>query len=259
MPEPELRDVRAFWELHPVAASSVGYEPGSREFFDEYDRLREANEPVAFSYRLHEYTGFGGKRVLDVGCGNGYVLSHYARQGADTYGIDLTKTAVNLSRRRFELADLDGHFVVGSAEDLPYPSGSFDGVCSMGVLHHTPDTPRAVAELRRVLKAGGRLIVMFYHRNSAIYRRLQLRSRVARRPLQELVNEVDGVGNPKGDVYSRTELRSLLSGFADIECSVGLLHGLPVGRHRFPPKALLRPFASRWGWFLYAKARKPVE
>ena len=256
MPDASLRDVRAFWEGHPVAATSVGHEPGTPEFFAEYDRLREANEPIDFSYRLHEYRDFVGKRVLDVGCGNGYVLSRYAREGADTYGIDLTETAVGLSRRRFELSRLEGRFVVGSAEDLPFPSDAFDAVCSMGVLHHTPDTPRAVREIHRVLEPGGRLIVMFYHRNSAVYRRLQLRSRLARRPLQELVNEVDGVGNPKGDVYSRTELRALLAGFTDVELSVGLLQGLPVGRRRFPPEAVLRPFASRWGWFLYAKARK---
>jgi len=153
--------------------------------------------------------------------------------------------------------ELPGEFVVGSAEDLPFPSDAFDAVCSMGVLHHTPDTAGAVAEVKRVLKPGGRLIVMFYHRNSAVYRRLQLRSRLGRRPLQELVNEVDGVGNPKGDVYSRAELRALLAGFSDVECSVGLLQGLPIRGHRFPPQAALRPFASRWGWFLYAKARKP--
>jgi len=258
VPDASLRDVRAFWEGHPVAATSVAHEPGSPEFFEEYDRLREVNEPVDFSYRLHEFRDFVGKRVLDIGCGNGYVLSRFAREGAHATGIDLTKAAVDLSRRRFELMELSGQFVVGSAEELPFPTESFDAVTSMGVLHHTPDTSGAVAEVRRVLKPGGRLIVMFYHRNSAVYRRLQLRSRLRRRPLQELVNEVDGVGNPKGDVYSRAELRALLAGFTDVECSVGLLQGLPIKGRRFPPQSVLRPFESRWGWFLYAKGRKPA-
>jgi hypothetical protein len=111
--------------------------------------------------------------------------------------------------------------------------------------------------VHRVLRPGGRLIVMFYHRDSAVYRRLQLRARRTGRSLQTFVNEVDGVGNPKGDVYSRDELRALLAGFEDIDLSVGFLQGLPLGPVRVPPKLLLRPFASRWGWFLYAKARKP--
>lgn len=256
--EPTLREVRSFWEDNPVAAAAVPHEPGTSEWFEYYDRLRECNESVEFSDQLHEYRRHAGKRVLDVGCGNGYVLSRFARQGADAYGIDLTQRAIELSKARFTLAGLPGTFAVGSVELLPWPDDTFDCVTSMGVLHHTPDTSAAVAEVRRVLKPGGRLIVMFYHRNSAVYRRLQLRSRLAGRPLQELVNEVDGVGNPKGEVYSRDELRRLLVDFDDIEMSVGFLQGLPVGRFRLPPKAVLTPFASRWGWFLYAKAYKPT-
>jgi SAM-dependent methyltransferase len=256
--EPLLRDVRAFWEDNPVAAAAVPFEPGTEEWYECYDRLREANEPVDVSYRIHEFRDFASKRVLDVGCGNGYVLSHFAAEGAETCGIDLTRRAVSLSRRRFELRGEPGTFAVASAEDLPFPTGSFDCVTSMGVLHHTPDTPRAVAEVRRVLKPRGRLIVMFYHRDSAVYWRLRIRSRLRGRPIQELINEVDGVGNPKGDVYSRAALRRLLADFEDVELSVGMLQGFRVGPVRIPPKPVLKPFASQFGWFLYAKARKPV-
>lgn len=259
MPDTSLRDVRAFWNRNPVAAASVPHEPGTPEFFEYYDRLRETRESVAFSHRLHEYSSFAQQRVLDVGCGNGYVLSRYARGGADVVGIDLTDTAVDLSRRRFALDGLRGQFVTGSAEALPFPSATFACVSSMGVLHHTPDTGAAVREIWRVLEPGGRLIVMMYHQHSAVYRRLQLRSRREHRPLQELINEVDGAGNPKGEVYTRASLRALLSDFEDVDCSVGFLQGLPLGRRgrRFPPRFALRPFASRFGWFLYAKARKP--
>jgi SAM-dependent methyltransferase len=257
VPAPTVDDVRSYWEEHPVAAAAVPFELGSPEYFAYYDGLREANESLEFSYQLHEYRAFAGQRVLDVGCGNGYVLSKFAREGALTSGIDLTETGIGLSRRRFELSDLPGEFVVGSAEDLPWPSDTFDCVTSMGVLHHTPDTERSVAEVYRVLKPGGRLIVMFYHRDSAVYRRLQWRSRRTGKSLDTLVNEVDGVGNPKGDVYSKGELRALLAAFDGLVLSVGFLQGLPVGRWRVPPKALLKPFASRWGWFLYAKGYKP--
>ena len=258
MPAPTVDDVRSYWEANPVAAAAVAETPGTPEWYAAYDRLREANESVRYSARLHEFADFAGKRVLDVGCGNGYVLSRFAREGAHTTGIDLTERAVGLSRRRFEIAQLVGQFTVGSAEQLPFPDDAFDCVTSMGVLHHTPDTPGAVAEVRRVLKTGGRLIVMFYHRDSAVHWRLRLRAKRSGRALQELVNEVDGVGNPKGDVYSRAELRALLGAFDDVELSVGFLQGLPIGRFRVPPKVLLRPFASRWGWFLYAKGHKPA-
>jgi SAM-dependent methyltransferase len=253
--EINLDQVRRFWQAHPVAAEAVPFPLGTREYFEYYDRLREANESVAFSAALHEYEKFAGERVLDVGCGNGYVLSRYAAAGAITHGVDLTEAGIGLCRRRFELAGLRGRFTVGSAEDLPFPSQSFGLVCSMGVLHHTPRTERAVGEIRRVLRPGGRLIVMFYHRNSFHYRVLfPFRRLFAGKSLQQSINEVDGVGNPKGDVYSRRELRALLEGFNDLEMFAGVLpwHKLGAGAELVP--AGIRTWAERGaGWFLYAK------
>ena len=67
-------DVRRFWEGHPVAAAAIPAERGTAQYFDVYDRLREVNESLVFSHALHEYRFFKGRAVLDVGCGNGYVL-----------------------------------------------------------------------------------------------------------------------------------------------------------------------------------------
>ena len=166
MAQPTAGDVRAFWDQNPLCAGMIPHPLGSREYFEYYDRLREEIESEAFSYRLHEYWAFAGRRVLDVGSGNGYVLSRYAREGAETYGIDITPTAVDLCRKRFAYAGLSGDFRVAEAEHLPFADGFFDCVCSMGVLHQVPDTERAIAEIHRVLKPGGRLVVMFYHRTS---------------------------------------------------------------------------------------------
>src|SRR5262245_29508563 len=138
-PEPSLQSVRAYWEKNPVAANAIPFEPGTAEYFTYYDALREANESVDFSAKLHEYAAFKGKRVLDVGSGNGYVLSRYAMAGARVNGVDLTERAIGLCRRRFALMGLPGGFVVGNAERLPFDDATFDCVCSMGVLHHTPD------------------------------------------------------------------------------------------------------------------------
>lgn len=257
-----LRVVKDFWESHPVAAEAVPFPLGTTDYFRYYDNLRETNESIEFSYALHEYKEHAGRRVLDVGCGNGYVLSRYAKEGAKVYGIDLTETGIELSRRRFELSELNGHFTVGSAEDLPYPDNTFDVVCSMGVLHHTPDTEMAVREVFRVLKPGGRLIVMFYHRNSAKLRvNLFLRRMIQFRSLQQLVNEVDGRGNPKGDVYAEDELRHLLKSFEHLSIFAGFLRGT----HIVPviggiiPNAFLKPFEESFGWFLYAKGQKPLH
>jgi len=250
-----LEQVKEFWEENPLSTEVINIEPGTPAFFREYDRLREVNETPAFAKKLHEYDQFEGKRVLEVGCGNAYTLGKYAEHGAEVYGLDITKTAIELSQRRFEYQGLNGDFRVGNAEDLPYEAEYFDCICSMGVLHHVPDTERAVSEIFRCLKPGGRLIVMFYHRNSLLYRiAMPIKGLLTGKSLQQLVNEVDGVGNPKGDVYSKRELRDLLYSFRDIEMFAGLLQ--PSILRSFLPSSFVVLLGKKWGWFLYAKGRK---
>jgi SAM-dependent methyltransferase len=250
-----LDQVKKFWEGSPLSTEAINAKPGTVAFFREYDSLREVNEPPDFSKSLHEYDQYLGKRVLEVGCGNAYTLGKYAEHGADVYGLDITKIAIELSQRRFEYQGLNGDFRVGNAESLPYESDYFDCICSMGVLHHVPDPEKAVAEIYRCLKPGGRLIVMFYHRNSLLYRvAMPIKGLLTGKSLQQLVNEVDGVDNPKGDVYSKRELRDLLYSFRDIEMFVGLLQ--PSILRSFLPSSFVELLGKKWGWFLYAKGRK---
>lgn len=256
----KIQDVRSYWDANPLCASAIPYSLGTPEYFEYYDGLREVNEDLEFSYQLHEYKSFAGRKMLDVGSGNGYVLSWYAREGAEVYGVDISSTGIDLCRKRFEHSGLHGNFQVANAEELPFEDKTFDCVCSMGVLHHTPDTAKAVGEIFRVLKPGGRLIVMVYHRDSALYRfHFRLRRFFTGKTLQEMVNEVDGVGNPKGDVYSKSELWELLGRFEQLELFVRLLQGWMVipKKGRLIPTRLLKPFEKRWGWFLYARGIKP--
>ena len=255
-----IDDVRKFWESHPVAAAAIPYPLGSVEYLRYYDQLREANESPEFSQRLHEYENFKNRLVLDVGCGNGYVLSKYAQEGAEVYGVDITHTALALCTQRFALLGSHGHFTLGNAEELPFAEGTFDCVCSMGVLHHTPSPARSVEEIFRVLKPGGRLIVMLYHRNSALYRlTLPFLSVLTGKAIRQLVNEVDGIGNPRGEVFSKTELRRLLHDFKDLDMFAGLLKRwmLRPKIGSFLPERFLRRAEKHWGWFLYAKGVKP--
>ena len=256
----KIQDIRSFWETHPLCASAIPHPLGTAEYFKYYDGLREVNESIEFSRQLHEYESFSDRKVLDVGAGNGYVLSRYARKGAEVWGVDITKTGIDLCRKRFKLLGLRGEFLVANAEALPFESNSFDCVCSMGVLHHTPHTAVAVDEMFRVLKSGGQLIVMVYHRNSALYRiKLPAMSLATGKTLQQLVNEVDGTGNPKGSVFSKEELHRLLRQFKELDVFPGVLQGwmlFPRGMRLFPNRWLQK--CERYGgWFLYAKGKKP--
>ncbi len=264
--------VRDFWERHPVAAEAIPAEPGSAAFFAAFDRLREADEcePYEFSNRIHGYDAAQGRRVLDIGCGNGYVLAQYARHGAEVHGIDLTETALRLSRRRFELAGLSGEFRRTDGDAVPYPDAHFDIVCSMGVLHHIENPRPILTEIARVLRPGGKLILMLYHRNSWKYRvllplRCRLDPRYRGKTLQEALNMNDGADCPLAKVYSRAEVRALLSGFVDIRITLNQLSWKQL--LLLPPLArLLTPilppcseswFARRLGWNLYVQAVRP--
>lgn len=265
-PQPELTQVtteavRDFWQKNPLCANGIPYPLGSREFFEIYNAQREAIESIPYSYALHEYKDFKGKKVLDVGCGNGYVLAKYAAEGAEVFGIDITQAGIDVCNQRFAYERLRGDFRVADAQALPFADNTFDCVCSMGVLHHVPDTQQALDEIFRILKPSGRLIVMFYHRHSAKYQFMyRVWSWTTGKSMQQLVNEFDGVGNPKGTVFSKAQLAQMLARFTDVKMHVGYLQTSDVILRgaRFLPPNLFKPLAPLIGWNLYAKARKPT-
>src|SRR3974390_1526015 len=220
----DIAHVKAFWEQNPVAAAAIDSELGSAEYFRAFDVLREADEcePYAISDAIHGYSTSKGLRVLDVGCGNGYVLFQYARHGAEVAGGDLTRTAIDLSRKRFALGGLSGDFREVDGNSLPFPDNYFDIVCSMGVLHHVSN-PRPMAdEMFRVLKPGGQLIAMLYHRyswkNLVLLRLRRLFDpRYSGKTQQQALNMNDGEECPLALVYSRKEASALFSRFSQIE------------------------------------------
>ena len=102
-----------------------------------------------------------GDRVLDVGCNGGYLVRQFAKTvGAQgrVAGIDPSENAIEYARRR---APETCSFSVGVAQDLGFPSGTFDVVTSTLAVHHIPETERETAfrEMHRVLRPGGRLLV----------------------------------------------------------------------------------------------------
>lgn len=101
-------------------------------------------------------------RVLDVGCGNGmvhdFLTPEMRSRSAAIHGVDLSIEMVRYARTRLDAA------VVGSGEELPYATGTFDAVFARSVLHHLPHPERCVAEIARVLREGGRCVFLDTHR-----------------------------------------------------------------------------------------------
>jgi SAM-dependent methyltransferase len=106
-------------------------------------------------------------RVLEVGFGGGALLGDVlAGPCAFAAGVDLSPDMVARARRRFraEVAAGRAELTVGSVDAIPYPAGAFSAVCSVNTLYFWPDVDGALAECRRVLAPGGRLVLTFTDR-----------------------------------------------------------------------------------------------
>lgn len=99
-----------------------------------------------------------GTTVLDVGCGSAEIALGLAERGARPVCLDLTARAAARARRRGLPA------CQANALALPFRAGTFDHAVSIGVLHHTPDTPAGLSEIVRVTRPGGRIVVLLYAR-----------------------------------------------------------------------------------------------
>lgn len=255
--------VRQFWDAAPIGITEVtGMPEGTAAFFEAVDARRYALEPFIARYARFEEQA--GRRVLEVGCGTGADLMRFARAGARVSGVDLSARSLALTRRRFELEALEADLHVADAEALPYPDARFDLVYSWGVLHHTPDTACAIAELCRVLVPGGRACVMLYHRASLFALQAWLRyALLGGRPWRGVAGVLAAhVESPGTKAYTRAEARALFEGggFADVVLEPVLtVWDLRLTRRCFLPAWCRALIPDRLGWFLVVQARKPAR
>ncbi len=186
--------------------------------------------------KLIQYEEIIGKQVLEVGCGLGAHAAEMARNGSYVTAIDITESGVNGTLARFKAYDLKGNIIVQDAEQLAFDDESFDFVWSWGVLHHTPDTPKAINEIYRVLKPGCEARVMLYNKFSIMTlltilkggKRNFLKYAILdgckmKQYMQELRNRfTDGEnlgGTPLAKYYSRKEVKSLFTQFGNVRIS----------------------------------------
>lgn len=274
-------DVQRWWAEHPMTYGDVHGESaedrGTPAFFASVDeRFLEWNRPLhgrrPFD-RIFPYDRHRGARVLEVGCGMGTMASCWAREGAHVTAVDLNPTAVEQTRRRFELLGLEGDIRQADGRRLPFDDATFDYVWSWGVLHHSPDLPTSLRELMRVVRPGGGYGLMLYHRRSLLHgymtRYVEGLVHLERRFLSELElasrygDAAREEGNPHTWPVTKDELRAMLeSAGADVEIRVlgtdldSVLRLMLPGLGDMLPAAVKKPWARRLGWSLWAHGVK---
>jgi SAM-dependent methyltransferase len=134
-------------------------------WFDDTQLDRPDEKRVESRESFFQKTGFSqeeldGSRVLDVGCGMGRFAEVAAAHGAEVVGVDLSVAVEAAQRNLGELPNTA--FIQADVFDLPLRPESFDLIYSIGVLHHTPDTRAAFAQLPKLLKPGGRIAIWVY-------------------------------------------------------------------------------------------------
>lgn len=251
---PLKTDIREYWNTH-IHDLSVAKSPvGTKAFFKELDDYRF--EKLDYLPKVVDFSGYRGKKVLEVGCGVGIDLVRFAKEGARVTGVDLSQTAIDLAKKNFAQNGQKGDFRVMDGEHLQFEDNQFDMVYAHGVLQYTENAVQMINEIKRVLKPGGHAVFMVYNRVSW----LNLLRHLTKVPLEH-------EDAPVIRKYSVGELRKMLRIFPRTR----------IVFERFPVKtrlhtglkavvyntffvgafnALPRPVLRRFGWHIMAFAEK---
>lgn len=284
------RTVQSFWQEHACGDALVGglherFRGDYEKFFTDYDRFRYQHER-----HLPGCIGalnVAGKKVLEIGLGEGSDSELLIRNGARWSGVDLTDESISRVRTRLALRHLPYEELrQGSALELPFADSSFDMVFSHGVLHHVPEVKTAQSEIHRVLCPDGELVIMMYARWSlnylvsiSLFRRAALlaafplaRAGILKADqdqamlaghldnakkmglfrylrLNEFVHHnTDGPANPYALVYDRRRIEQDFPSFRVTRTYKRYMHAPPFPVHGLPGETVM-------GWHLWAHLR----
>lgn len=253
---------RLWWEKMPM--TYVDWDSPDRaarmaEHFAHAEQVLLGASP--FLRECFDWKALAGLDILDLGCGSGVLSCVAARHGARVTAADLTDEAVRMARANAESQNLSVNVVRTDAEKMGFAEASFDYVLSWGVLHHSSNTEQALREVGRILRPGGRGLMMVYHKASLFYWLkglfwLIFKGKIFQGHSIESVQDfyVDGYYHRH---FTGSELAASLAqgGLRAVKVYATqqqepILPGLPSGR-------LDEWLKHRFGWYLVAEFEKP--
>jgi SAM-dependent methyltransferase len=232
--------------MPPVPNSSPV--PEDRAVVDAYDSFAEA-------YSAANETGFfngyycrpailnlagdvAGRRILDAGCGSGPISAVLRDRGAIVTGFDSSAGMLELARRRLGPdADL---YLADLASPLPFPDGAFDDVIAALILHYLEDWAGPLAELRRVLRLGGRLIVAVDHPFATELMHREQGGEPSYFEIRRRTEEWEFGGQCARMTFWHRPLRAMTAAFTAAGFRIAVISEPPAApdtpRERFPPE-----------------------
>ena len=235
--------------------------PSTQEYYDRFSETYDNDRHRGY-HRLIDELELGlirrygtGKDVFEAGCGTGLLLREAADFARTAVGLDLSRGMLTPARGR------GLRVVQGSITHVPLPSASFDLVYCMKVLAHIPPIERAVAELARLVRPGGHLLLEFYNPFSLRYLAKRLGG----------PGRIHGDGTDESHVFTRFDRLSRARGYLPSGMRVVEVRGVRVltpSSHVFawPPLGKLFAWAERaacdapvlrnFGGFLILAAQK---
>jgi len=139
-----------------------------KSYYDSlYSSLDVEMRPIRAYRKVIEYlNGKEGMKLLDVSCGTGNLIKCAEQRGIEGHGIDISKKAVMLARRKVKNSEI---IVLADASNLPFKDGYFDLITNFGSLQYYPDQGKAISEMVRVARKGGRLCIVVPNGNFPLF------------------------------------------------------------------------------------------
>ena len=275
---PNVTDVKDFWENNPLWTGESNFSPGSIEFFEEHRSVTITDcFGGSFDQRFlpQPMKNAQNSSILDLGCGVGFWVTEFSMRGlCNLHAADLTEAAIQITAKRLAAYEASANLSVQNAEQLDFQDESFDHVNCQGVIHHTPNTEKCVAEIARVLKSGGTASISVYYRNSILKMwpilrflawplalfggglRGRGRESIFRvKDVDQIVRLYDGSNNPIGKSYTKDAFIQMLRPHFEVEETY--LHFFPARTLPFKIPSFIHKWLDKnFGFMIYATVRK---
>jgi len=275
--EKEKQAASTFWSKSPAGWSHAPDEaPGEKDYFEKVRHIRNTQEIHRVLEKI-PFKTFAHKKVLELGCGQGFDAYEFCNNQCDYTGVDIAPDNIKRVKNNLSYFGFSPEIHLADAEKLPFPDQEYDVVYSNGVLHHTPNMQQSFKEANRVLKENGEFWVILYYKYSVFYCLITFlfdhilhggifkHSMKKQRSMIESSTDFNNDPDVLVNVYSKRKLKKILhqTGFNVSDISIRKLtqEDFPCQRlmkHIWPrlSQRFIHWMEKHWGWYLIAHAVK---